>query len=66
MISTTVVQQPQPNDIVGRRIQVGGLATGFEATIVARVRDGNGQELVSPPAMAGGWYGGDRPVPLEA
>ena len=57
MISTTLVQQPQPNDIVGRRIQVGGLATGFEATIVARVRDGNGQELVALAAMAGGGTG---------
>ncbi|MGB5759902.1 MAG: Gmad2 immunoglobulin-like domain-containing protein, partial [Acidimicrobiales bacterium] len=57
MFNTTVVQQPQPNDIVGRRIQVGGLATGFEATIVARVRDGNGQELVSIAAMAGSGTG---------
>ena len=57
MFNTTVVQQPQPNDLVGRRIRVGGLATGFEATIVARVRDGNGQELVSIAAMAGSGTG---------
>ncbi len=57
MLHTTVIQQPQPNDIVGSRIQVGGLATGFEATIRARVRDGNGQELVSMFCMCGGGAG---------
>ena len=58
MMHTTIVQQPQPNDIVGRRVMVGGLATGFEATIQARVRDANGQELVSTFCMCGSG-GGD-------
>lgn len=55
--TSTVVQQPQANDIVGRRIQVGGLATAFEATIVARVRDATGQELVTTFTSAGGGTG---------
>lgn len=57
MLSTTVIQQPQPNDIVGRRVRVGGLATGAEATIRARVRDANGQELVSMFCMCGSGTG---------
>ncbi len=57
MLETTVIQQPQPNDIVGPRIRVGGLATGVEATIRARVRDANGQELVSMFCMCGSGTG---------
>lgn len=57
MFNTTVVQQPQPNDLVGRRVQVGGLATGFEANIQARVRDANGHELVTMSCMCGSGTG---------
>lgn len=57
MTNETLIQQPQPNDIVGERIFVGGLATGFEATIRARVRDGNGAELASTFCMCGGGMG---------
>jgi hypothetical protein len=57
MPNTTVIQQPQPNDIVGRRILVGGMATGVEATIRARVRDANGQELVAMFCMCGSGTG---------
>jgi nucleoid-associated protein YgaU len=56
-MNETVIQQPQPNDIVGQRVLVGGLATGFEATIAARVRDGNGIELVSTFCMCGSGTG---------
>jgi hypothetical protein len=67
MFAATVVQQPQPNDIVGRRIQVGGLATAVEATIQARVRDATGQELVATFTHAGGGMGeiGQFHVELE-
>jgi len=63
----TLIQQPQPNDIVGERILVGGLATGFEATISVRVRDGNGVELASTFTMSGGGAGevGQFQVDLE-
>lgn len=57
MSNETVIQQPQPNDIVGERILVGGLGTAFEATIAARVRDGNGAELASTFCMCGGGMG---------
>lgn len=57
MSNETKIQQPQPNDIVGERVLVGGLATGFEGTIVARVRDGNGAELVSTFSLCGGGMG---------
>lgn len=57
MFNTTVIQQPQPNDLVGRRVQVGGLASGFEATIQARIRDANGHELVSMSCMCGSGTG---------
>lgn len=57
MSNETLIQQPLPNDIVGERILVGGLATGVEGTIAARVRDGNGSELVSTFCMCGGGIG---------
>jgi len=57
IVNTTTIQQPQPNDIVGRRVRVGGLATGFEATIQARIRDANGQELASMWCMCGSGTG---------
>lgn len=57
MTTTTIVQQPQPNDIVGSRVLIAGLATGVEATVRARVRDGNGVELASTFFMCGAGCG---------
>lgn len=57
MVAPITVQQPQPYDVVGTRVHVGGLGTGFEATLRARIRDGNGHELVSTFFMAGGGTG---------
>ena len=57
MYPTIELQQPHPNDIVGSRVLIAGLATGFEATVRARVRDGNGQQLVSTHFMSGGGTG---------
>lgn len=53
MFRQIFVQQPRPNDIVGSRVLIAGLATGFEATVRARVRDGNGHELASTFFMSG-------------
>jgi nucleoid-associated protein YgaU len=51
------VQQPEPFDLVGGTVLVAGLGTGFEATLRARVRDGNSNELVSTFFMVGGGTG---------
>ena len=51
------VLQPQPFDLVDDPVQVAGIATGFEATVNVRVRDGNGNQLVVTFAMAGGGTG---------
>ena len=48
------VRQPQPHDLVDDPVEVCGVGTGFEATFAARVRDGNGVELVQISIMAGG------------
>lgn len=67
MLPPIDVQQPRPFDIVGSPIHVGGLGTGYEATLRARVRDGTGQELVSTFFMCGGGGGevGQFHVELE-
>ncbi len=57
MVAPITVQQPQPYDVVGSHVHVGGLGTAFEATLRARVRDGTGHELVSTFFMAGGGGG---------
>jgi nucleoid-associated protein YgaU len=49
-----VVRQPRSYDIVDDPVAVCGVGTGFEGTFAARVRDGNGVELVQIPVMAGG------------
>lgn len=68
MFKTIYVQQPQPNDIVGARVLIAGQATGFEATVRARVRDGNGRELAWTMFMsgAGDQKQEDLHVPLPA
>ena len=48
------IQQPQPYDIAGSEVMVSGVGTGFEGVLEARVRDGNGLELVSASFGAGG------------
>ncbi len=48
------VRQPQPYDLVDDPVQVAGVGTGFEGTFAARVRDGNGKELVRRTIHAGG------------
>ena len=48
------VLQPQPFDIIDRRVVIGGVGTGFEASIGIRVRDGNSAELARTFVNAGG------------
>ena len=48
------VRQPQPFDLVDDPVAVSGVGTGFEGVFSARVRDGNGTELVQAPVNAGG------------
>jgi hypothetical protein len=57
MMAPITLQQPAPFDVVGARVHVGGLGTGFEATLRARIRDGTGRELVSTFFMCGGGGG---------
>lgn len=56
-MTTTTVQQPQPYDLVAAKVLIAGLASGVEATVRARVRDGNGIELASTFFMCGGGFG---------
>jgi nucleoid-associated protein YgaU len=51
------IRQPQPNDIVGSRVYVTGLGTGFESEVQARVRDGDGRQLGATSTMCGGELG---------
>jgi hypothetical protein len=48
------VRQPQPFDIVDEPVEVAGVGTAFEAVAQARLRDGNGVEIVSMPITVGG------------
>lgn len=48
------VEQPQPYDIVDDPVAIGGVGTGFEGVISARVRDGNGAQLAIGSVAAGG------------
>jgi nucleoid-associated protein YgaU len=48
------VRQPQPYDIVDDPAIIAGIGTGFEGTFAARLRDGNGAELVQVTITAGG------------
>src|SRR4029450_2540376 len=48
------VRHPQAFDIVDNPIEVCGIGTGFEGVISARVRDGNGDELMQTSINAGG------------
>ena len=65
MQQSIFVQQPQPYDIVGARVLIAGQATGFEATVRARVRDGNGHELASTFFMSGSANGAIGPFQTQ-
>lgn len=41
------IQQPKPYDLVGNPIRVGGIGTGFEATLAYRVHDGHDERTGS-------------------
>ena len=49
-----VVRQPQPHDLVDDPLVACGVGTGFEGVFAARVRDGNGAELIQEAINAGG------------
>ena len=48
------VRQPRPHDLVDDPVEACGVATAFEATFAARVRDGNGAQLAQVSVTAGG------------
>jgi nucleoid-associated protein YgaU len=48
------VRQPRAFDLVDDPVEVCGVGTGFEGVLSARVRDGNGTQLVQTSFSAGG------------
>jgi len=48
------VRHPRPFDIVDDPVEVAGVGTGFEGTLVARLRDADGNELTERSFQAGG------------
>ncbi len=61
------VRQPQPHDLVDAQVEVCGVGTGIEAQLAARVRDGDGSELVWAPITVGGtgiWGNFHVPLPI--
>jgi nucleoid-associated protein YgaU len=48
------VRQPVAFDLVDDPVRVAGVGTGFEGVFAARVRDGNGAQLVQVTINAGG------------
>lgn len=67
--SGVAVRQPQPPDLVDDPVAVSGVRTGFEGTVGARVRDGNGAELARVSIQAGGmgvWGNFRAEIPLGA
>jgi nucleoid-associated protein YgaU len=48
------VRHPRPNDIVDDPVEVAGVGTGFEGTLVARLRNASGQEIAQKSFQAGG------------
>jgi nucleoid-associated protein YgaU len=49
-----VVRQPAPYDLVDLPVAICGVGTGFEGVIAARLRDGNGTQLVQVSISVGG------------
>jgi len=61
------VRQPRPYDIVDDPVRVGGVGTGSEGQIAARVRDGHGTQLARASVHAGGtgiWGNYDAALPV--
>ena len=48
------VRHPRPYDVVDDKVEVAGIGTGFEGTLVARLRDADGNELTERSFHAGG------------
>ena len=48
------VRHPRPDDIVDDPVEVAGIGTGFEGTLVARLRNATGQEIAKRSFQAGG------------
>jgi len=48
------VRHPRPDDIVDDPVEVAGVGTGFEGSLVARLRNATGQEIAKRPFQAGG------------
>ena len=48
------VRHPRPDDIVDDPVEVAGVGTGFEGTLVARLRNATGQEIAQKSFQAGG------------
>jgi nucleoid-associated protein YgaU len=48
------VRHPRANDIVDDPVEVAGIGTGFEGTLVARLRNASGQEIAQKSFQAGG------------
>jgi nucleoid-associated protein YgaU len=53
-ISNISVRHPRQNDIVDDPVEVAGVGTGFEGTLVARLRNAGGQEIAQQSFEAGG------------
>jgi nucleoid-associated protein YgaU len=53
-LTTILVRHPQPYDLVDDPVSMSGIATAFEASVSARLRDSNGAELNRTHFMAGG------------
>jgi len=51
---TIQLRHPRAHDIVDDPIEIAGVGTGFEGTLQARVRDGQGRELAQKHFQAGG------------
>ena len=51
------IRYPQPHDLVDRQVLLVGVGTGFEGTIAARVRDGEGREVGGLPMIRAGGTG---------
>lgn len=62
------VRHPLAHDLVNDPVEICGVATGFEGTIAARVRDDNGTELAEDYIQAGGtgiWGNYHKQLPLS-
>ncbi|RDV10455.1 LysM peptidoglycan-binding domain-containing protein [Arthrobacter sp. RT-1] len=51
------VRQPTPNDVIGREFTIAGFGTGFEATVLWRLLDRNGQGVAQGNIQGAGSMG---------